>query len=379
VSAGDTRVRSLRRRRVLFLADLLPNGGLERQLALLATGLPEDWDVRIVTLGGGPYEGLLRAQGLRLAIYPRRARFDPLPALHLWRDILRWRPDIVHAWGWMAALAAGPLCRLLGLPMLDGMIRSGALEHNATRLKRLGMYLSTLVIANSRSGLAAWDIGPRKGRVVYNGFDSSRAQSALSRTRPRDPAGPFTIVMTGRMVPTKHFSLVIDAARRISDEEDGWLFLLVGHGPDREALKREAEDLVKRGVVEFPEPGLEILDQVARADVGLLMTDPHYAVEGLSNSILEYMALGLPVVCGDGGGNPELVTDGEEGLLIPPDDVTSLVTALTTLRRRPELLARMGASGAARVARDFSTEAMVRAMLRVYEEALATGKMPRDP
>jgi len=84
---------------------------------------------------------------------------------------------------------------------------------------------------------------------------------------------------------------------------------------------------------------------VQQADVGVLMTNPELAFEGLSDSILECMALGLPVVCGDGGGDPELVVDGATGFIVPPGD-------------------------SARVAGEFSVETMVSRMMGVYDEAI---------
>ena len=355
--------------RVLLLVNSLPNGGLERQLALLATNLPPEWEARVWAMDGGPYESYLRDNGIPVLVRSRRSRFDLLPAYRLLQDILWFKPDVVHSWGWMPALAAGPICRALGIPCIDGMIQSGALEPDFTRLKRIGMATATLVMANTEAGLRAWDIGPDKGRVVYNGFDTARLRGLGERSGP-DPER-FTVVMTGRMRPVKDFDLIIAAARRLSRHGEDWRFLLVGDGPERPRLIHDAADLVDAGVVVFPSPGLEILDLVRQADVGVLMTNPALAREGLSNSIMEYMALGLPVVCGNGGGNPELVQDGVTGLIIPPADVDALVNSLTLLRREPAVRASMGKLGRERIGREFSVEAMVNAMLSVYEEAAA--------
>ena len=361
--------------RVLFLADCLGNGGLERQLALLATGLPRDWEPRVWAMDGGPFEGYLRDRGIPVLVRRRRRRFDPSPAARLWRDLRSWRPDIVHSWGWMPALAAGPLCRVLRIACIDGMIQSGDLERDFTSLKRLGMASATLVVANTRAGLQAWGISPSKGRVVYNGFDETRLKS-IRDTPSVDPA-VFSVIMTGRMVPVKDYAVVIEAARRLSRDAEGWRFLLVGDGPDRERLIHQAGDLVQRGAVAFPQPGLEVLSLVHDADVGVLMTNAELAHEGLSNSIMEYMALGLPVVCGSGGGNPELVQDGVSGFIIRPGDPDALAERLTILREDPATCAAMGTRGREKIIGDFSVDRMVGNMLRVYAEALQKMRDPR--
>ena len=113
------------------------------------------------------------------------------------------------------------------------------------------------MVANSRAGLAAWNVSPAKGRVVYNGFDESRLAAARRARRGRAAAGPagrFTVVMTGRMTKVKHYDVVIEAARRLREAPGGFRFVLVGDGPDRARLLEAARDLVAAGVVEFPSP-----------------------------------------------------------------------------------------------------------------------------
>ncbi len=265
----------------------------------------------------------------------------------------------------MSTLAAGPACRFFHVPLVDGTIQTGAYRGEFLGLNRLGMSLATLVVANTAAGLAAWGVSAGKGRVVYNGFDTSRLPAAGDRRR----VSHFTVVMTARMEPEKHYEVVLAAARRLATEGD-WRFVLIGQGSERARIVRQASDLLERGVVECPEPGMEVLDQVRQADVGILMTNPALAYEGLSNSILEYMALGLPVVCGAGGGNPELVIDGVTGFIVPPGDARMLAERLSYLRAHQAERHAMGVAGQARVAGEFSVAKMVAGMVKVYEEAI---------
>jgi glycosyltransferase involved in cell wall biosynthesis len=316
-------------------------------------------------MDGGPFAACLVDVGVPVTIRARSRRLDPRPAILLARDLLAWRPDVVHSWSWISTLAAGPVCRILGIPLVDGTIQTGAYQPEFLRLNRLGMACATLVVANSQAGLRAWGVNPRRGRVVYNGFDETRLPAA-----PRRDHNGFTVIMTGRMVPVKQYDVVIAAARLLSRNASGWRFVLVGEGTDRERLRRSASDLVATGIVVFAEPGLEVLDLVRDADVGVLMTNPALAREGLSNSIMEYMALGLPVVCGDGGGNPELVLDGITGFIVPQGSPERLAERLIYLREHPDDARAMGAAGKTRIAEDFSVPTMVERMLAVYNEAI---------
>ena len=352
--------------RVLLLSDCLDNGGLERQMALLATSLPTAHEARVWTLADGPFGPYLRERGVPVAVSRRRFRLDPIAPAGLLPALRAWRPDVVHAWSWMAALVAVPLCRALRVPLVNGMIQSGALDKDHVGLKRLSLGGATLVVANSWSGLRAWDVPARKGRVVYNGFDWTRLPEP-STVAPHD-GERYTVAMAARMTPVKQFDVVIEAARRLSEESGDWRFLLIGDGPDRTRLQAAAGDLTERGIVQFPTPGIEVLDLVASADCGVLMTNPRLAFEGISNSIMEYMALGLPVVCGDGGGNPELVKDGVTGFVVPPSNAASLADRLRYLRAHPDRGREMGAAGSARILSEFSVPAMVENMLRVYAE-----------
>lgn len=337
-------------------------------MALLATRLPETCERRVWAMGGGPFLPYLRDQGVAVIVCDRHSRFDVSPAASLWHELRSRRPDVVHSWSWMSALAAGPMCRSLRIPHVDNMIQTGALEPDFTPLKRLGMACATLVVANTQAGLRAWEIDSAKGRVVYNGFDQSRLTTAEEGLRL--PGTRFTVVMTGRMVPVKHYDVVIEAARRLSRRSSDWRFVLVGDGCDRKRLMFEARELADAGTVVFPEPGREVLGLVRQADAGVLMTNPRLAREGLSNSIMEYMALGLPVVCGDGGGNPELVLDGVTGFIVPPADPGALAERLQYLRDHEVERELMGAAGRARILGEFSVGTMVNRMLRVYAEAM---------
>ena len=99
------------------------------------------------------------------------------------------------------------------------------------------------------------------------------------------------------------------------------------------------------------------------------MTDPAYHQEGVSNSIIEYMACGLPVVCGEGGGNREVVADGATGFVIPPSDAEELATKLIWLREHESERRAMGDAGRRRIEEVFSIERMVAGFVRVYESA----------
>jgi glycosyltransferase involved in cell wall biosynthesis len=178
--------------------------------------------------------------------------------------------------------------------------------------------------------------------------------------------------MVGRMqAGMKDFASFFAAARLlIQTGGPVWHFLAIGTGPDRAATMAEAQDLVDAGVLEFPKAGAEVLPYVLNAHVGVLMTNPEHHAEGISNAIMEYMACGLPVVCSEGGGNRELVLDGQTGFIIPPHDAAALASHIARLRDDAAAARSMGLAGRERLGDTFAVESMVTATVNVYAEAM---------
>jgi glycosyltransferase involved in cell wall biosynthesis len=279
----------------------------------------------------------------------------------------RVRPDVVHSWGWMASSAAILPCRRMRIPLIDGSIRNGMAAAQRKTLVRVNHRLSDLVVANSLAGLKANKIPERKGRVLRNGFDVDRLSDAEEEL-PGSP-GRFKVIMTGRMMPQKDYATFLSAARILDGlEPERWLFAAVGWGPDGQAFMEQNADLIASGAVVLPGGRPEVIGLVRHCDAGVLLTNHRIHAEGLANSLIEYMACGLPVVCCDSGGNRELVEDGVSGFVIPAADPYALVQKLLVLRGDPDLARRMGDAGRQRVLGDLSVERMVTTAIGIYEE-----------
>jgi glycosyltransferase involved in cell wall biosynthesis len=348
------------------LIDSLVPDGAERQMALTVTNLPKEYEVRCFALGGGPFAAYLRDREIDLEIARRRWKYDPLPLLRLWGAVIRWRPDLVHSWGYLTTLAGFPIYRALGIPFIDATIRTGDVELVRSSRSTAGMDRAAIVVANSQSGLASAHIPPERGRVIRNGFDFSRVAAAPSQRKDER----FTVVMAARMHPAKDYACFIAAARALAaDLGPGTVrFLALGEGPDRHRLESEAKDLIETGVLEFGFAP-DVIPRLLACDCGVLMTSP-IRVEGCSNTILEYMACGLPVVCSRGGGTDELVVHEDTGLLVAPGDYQGLATQLRWVYQHRETARTMGVRAAEMVRREYSVETMIRATEQVYAEAL---------
>lgn len=355
-----------------MVCDSLGGGGAERQLALMVAALGQTWQVSVFALEGGVFDPEIRKSGASLSITPRKFRLDPSPIAALWNAMSDRKPDVVHSWGWMSSFAAEICCRRWKLPHVSGVIRRGMLPHRRAWVLQKASRLGTVVVANSQAGLDAFGVAPGRGRVLYNGFDPERLERAdFTRTGPaRDSARTFQVVMAATMDNRKDFPVFIEAARRLLDKGLSTArFKALGGGSDHDTLVASADDMIQAGRFEFPGRVHEVMDHYETADVGVMLSSPIHG-EGLSNSIMEFMACGLPVVCTDQGGNRELVIDGVTGFLIPVSDTGALVAKLTWLEANRDQALAMGMAGRRRIVEEFSVEKMTARAGEIYAEVM---------
>jgi glycosyltransferase involved in cell wall biosynthesis len=202
---------------------------------------------------------------------------------------------------------------------------------------------------------------------IYNGVDIDRFRPrADSRVRAELGIGAHAFVagIVARLDPIKDHETLLESFARLHEKRPDSVLLVVGEGPHADALQRLAG------------PGVRLLGH--REDVPELMGALDVFVlpsrnEGISNTILEAMAAGLPVVASRVGGTPELLDDGVEGRLFDAGDVGGLFEALRGYLDDASLRESHGAAGRARVCERASIRAMVEAYEAVWRRTAASG------
>jgi glycosyltransferase involved in cell wall biosynthesis len=178
----------------------------------------------------------------------------------------------------------------------------------------------------------------------------------------------------GRLAEVKDQRSLLRAFALLMSEQPAWReslrLVLVGDGPLYASLQHSAEELGVADLVWMPGDREDIPELLRMIDIFVL---PSLA-EGISNTILEAMASGLPVVATRTGGNPELIDDGGNGRLVPVSDPRALADTLAEMVADPERTGEMGASGCERVGRSFNWARTVENYLSVYDETLPGGK-----
>lgn len=236
-------------------------------------------------------------------------------------------------------------------------------------------------IAVSRD-LAEWlqnvvGVSTHKITQIYNGVDSLKfyprdeAQVAIG---PKGFTGKELIIIgsVGRLAPVKDFPTLIKAFHRVGNlwpEGRSRLRLaIIGDGPARSECEHLVAALNQGEQVWFAGDRSDIPELMRGLDVFVLPS----LGEGISNTILEAMASGLPVIATAVGGNPELVAPGLTGTLIPSDDSEAMAQALLAYVKDPARRAQEGRAARTEIETRFSMNAMVRSYLAVYDQALKT-------
>ncbi len=204
---------------------------------------------------------------------------------------------------------------------------------------------------------------------VYNGIDLERFPAPRSCNGDRIPQ----IVSVGRLVAFKGFDDLINACAELARRRIDFVCDIIGDGPLRETLQAKIEqlDLSSRVNLLGSLSQDAVLEKLQAADIFALAstTDAQGATDVFPTVILEAMASTRPVVSTRLAGIPELVVDGQTGMLAPPGDATALAYALEQLLRDPELRLRFGHSGRARIEQDFRIEQTVAPLMEMLERS----------
>jgi colanic acid/amylovoran biosynthesis glycosyltransferase len=208
----------------------------------------------------------------------------------------------------------------------------------------------------------------RKLRVVRCGIDPR----AFAPPATRDQNGPLRVLTVARLVPGKGHALLLEALASLREQGIEAVATFVGHGPEREPLERLAEEL--RIDVRFAGAVGQDELRVYYEDAQLFCL-PTLA-EGLGVVLLEAMACGLPVVSTRVMGVPEVVDEGETGLLASLGRADSLAEAIERLAVAPELRERLGRAGRRRVVEEFGLGAAADAVLAYLDQAVFVGVPP---
>ena len=353
--------------RLLWLIDSLTAGGAESLVVPFARRCPYDLTVCCLsTIAGNPIEQELRAIGVDVVNLGARNLRDRAAFRRLGQLVRERRIDLVHAHLTYAAIWSALLSRATKIRSIASLHASPAATRSlqSSRLHRAAANVRDCVM---RFVLRRWSsrviaVSDALARVyreldpvtVHNGIDLG------GFTHERIPAQPPTVVAVCVLRRGKGMEVLLEAARAVVRAT----FLIIGDGPMRAEWTALAE---RHGVGDRVQWAGHCRDVGARLAGCDLFVHPSFD-DAFPTVLLEAMAAGLPVVASRVGGIPEIVEDGVTGRLVPPGDAGRLAAAINEVLAHP---GSMGEAGRARARREFTAEAWIARLDRVYREVLA--------
>ncbi len=367
--------------RLVLVIPTLDQSGAEKQLTLLARGLPRDrFAPHVIALTrGGPYQQVLEEAGIPVTVIGKRWKADIGAYFRLKKTLHQLRPQLIHTWLFAAstytrmALGKRPPCPVI---VSERCVDSWKSPWQL-RMDRWLMPRTACLVGNSASVAGFYQqqgLPADRLRVIPNGVETPSAAAmtgAAVRQHLRLPPDAFLAGYVGRLAVQKRVNDLVWAVETLRQIRPQFHLVLIGHGPERDRLERFAESIGCRDNVHFLGHREDAAAWLPGFDAFCLAS----SFEGMSNSLMEAMSLGLPVVASDIPANRELVTHEQTGLLVKLGDGVGFMQFFRRLMDEPDLGPRLGAAAKQHMQEHFSVAKMVERYTELYESLHAASRL----
>jgi glycosyltransferase involved in cell wall biosynthesis len=355
---------------ILFVIDGLRPGGKERQLVEIIKNIDRSrFYTGILTFNRDQHYSRTAKEYSRYyrELKKRPSRLKPL--FSIWRCIREFKPDVVHTWDIISSFYAYFPCKYYRIPLINGSVRDSGIEKGFQyQLKRFLLKQADAVVANSEAGLKAYK---SKGEVIYNAINPERFHAPSITDE-------FNLIMTANFSDYKDHETFLKAALKLVRDKTVSQVFLPGDGPNmgrcKALIEKEAEEI--RRHFHFPGVVGNIEEYLSTCIVGVLCSTQKYS-EGLSNSVLEYMAAGVIPIVTNIGGSTEIVEDNRNGFLIAEGDHRKIVDLVRQLKNDPALQQRISRQAKETIESKFSLTPNLEKLCLLYESLAESNPSPR--
>ena len=360
---------------ILYLVGHFMLGGTERHVLRVLEGIDRSRIrpyVGTLKIGGTWFETFRRLEVPHHLIGLEAPVIDPryLPRLaRLAAFIRRHRIRIVHAYGWETQMLACALRLMCPWIRLIGTRRTLAeLEptHHIEGYRLTTRFFNRIIAVSEsarRSSILAEGLDPERIGVIPNGIELQ----GLPVRRPPEQAQPLRIGTVANVKRRKGYFWALRGLAELARRGVDFEYRVIGRDDTGGELEREARELGIADKIRFRGELPRPLDELIDLHVFLF---PTYN-EGMSNALLEAMAIGTPIVATRVPGNVDLIRDGQEGLLVAVDDPSGLADRLEWAAAHGEEMEQLGRQARQRVEQSFTLEHMLDSMDHLYSEVLS--------
>jgi glycosyltransferase involved in cell wall biosynthesis len=349
--------------KILFITDGLGNGGKERQLIEIIKHLNgEKYSKYLLTFNSNQHYTETAKKSTELFYYIDKSKSKLDPFFYIFEIIERLKPDILYAFDLLSVIYAYIPSMIYKKGMINASIQDTFADMGYQRsAKKYFLKKSDLVIANSIAGLEAYGVN---GEVLYNIIDSSRF-------KPRKESKEFTVVMVANFTKYKDYKNYLELVKYLIENGVINKAYAVGEGIYLKSYKELVNDYASdiKSKIIFTGRINNIEEFLCDKNIGILFSTEKYG-EGISNSILEYMASGLIPIISDIGASREIVNDGVNGYLVNKYDKESITSIIRELRTNSNLYSRIQESAINTVREQYDVKRNIALLEKCFENIM---------
>jgi len=368
--------------KLFVVIDALSKGGTERRMLELLKTLAKDrrFEIYLISLNDKVEYDYVYDLPIKFETIKKKIKKDLSLYLKLYKKVKTFKPDIIHSWGSMSSLLLAPIAKIQGIKFVNGYIGRAPLKVTLTDefyLRGLLTFpLSDAIVSNSKAGLKSYHAPAKKSFCIYSGVDFKRfANLKAPREVKKELFGnendpDFIIAMVAAFEDRKDYETYINVAVKMCGTNDSIKFLSIGEGNKFENIKAIVPALYLNNRILFLGKRSDVESVLQVINVGVLLTNSKLHGEGISNSIIEYMASGKPVIATRGGGTDEVVFDVENGFLVDYADEHQVIEKIEALLHNKEKALEMGKCGYNMVHEKFDAIKMGQSYIDLYHSLL---------
>ncbi len=355
--------------KILYFIESLGPGGKERRLVELICALVKNNDIEcevVLTKNEVHYEKILQSR-IKIHVLERKIKKDPSIFWKFYNIAKKFKPDVIHVWGNMVATYAIPAKLILKIPLINNQITDAPLRSQKNLNFKFNFFFSDKIIANTAIGLHKYNVDPKKSCVIYNGFDFGRIANLepVEIIRKKfNISSDFVVGMVATFSKSKDYTTFIKGAILVLKKRKDVCFLCVGSGNSIEFENMVPASYKSNIYFLGTQNNVEAIMNIC--DIGVLASFG----EGISNSLLEFMALGKPVIATNLGGTPELISDGYNGYLIEGSNPEILAEKIIYLLDNKATIAQMNGQNRLTIKEKFGMHKMESEFMKIYKMQL---------
>lgn len=364
--------------KILYFIGSLRSGGKERRLIELLTYLKQKGGYKLMVVLA--YDQIdypaFYALGIDCIVLNKKPAFkDPKIFFDLNNICKKYRPDIIHTWGSMQSFYMIPTSVIKKIPIVNSQITSATPNYTkigfSGLINSINFYFSKIVTSNSKAGLSSLGYKESiKYRIIYNGINLERFSDLPAEKCVKKAfkiRTKFTVVMVASFSDNKDYDSYIDICQCVGKNRGDITFLAVGAGKYLKSMQAKAKNQKIDNIL-FLGKINNVEEVVSACDIGMLLSNKSVHGEGISNSIMEYMALGKPVIANDAGGTREIISDNVNGYLITNETSKKVANLIIELVENLDKRKKMGNNGKKLIEEKFNLQGMGMKFEKIYEE-----------